>query len=66
MSVEKMMNRLRSFSQGKKEVKEENQTNSTIPSKEDIISTIDGFGNQIEGKVLKRIFRKWLSYCLLK
>ena len=51
MSVEKMMNRLRSFSQGKKELKEENQSIRTGPSKEDIISAIDGFGNRIEGKM---------------
>ena len=45
-----MMNRLRSFSQGKKELREENKSIPTVPSKEDIISTIDGFGNRIEGK----------------
>ena len=50
MSVEKMMNRLRSFSQAKKELREENKSIPTVPSKEDIISTIDGFGNRIEGK----------------
>lgn len=59
MSVEKMMNRLRSFSQGKakdqeKSISKINNTNNTeksipsTPSKEDIISTIDAFGNKIE------------------
>ena len=44
------MNRLRSFSQGKKDLKEESKSTPTVPSKEDIISTIDGFGNRIEGE----------------
>ena len=61
-----MMNRLRSFSQGKardqeKSIPKINNTNNTeksipnTPSKEDIISTIDAFGNKIEGKTNDKI-----------
>ena len=47
MSVEKMMNRLRSFSQGK--AKDQGNSVPSTPSKEDILSTIDGFGDKIDG-----------------
>lgn len=46
MNVEKMMSRLRSFSQGKAKDPEKSIPNT--PSKEEIISTIDGFGDTIE------------------
>ena len=55
------MNRLRSFSQGKAKDRE-NSVPST-PSKEDILSTIDGFGNKIEGMHnFKDIMQNW-THC---